>query len=289
MTIFDTHAHYDSRQYAEDGDAVLIDICGCSLSDRVPVGRIINSGADIKSSYTSLKLAEKYDFIYASVGVHPDSAGELIYFDNRNVTYTSEDEIPEYVPEEICLKNRELLSKLCNDQKTVAVGEIGLDYHWDIWPRDIQKQAFCWQWDLALEKNLPIIIHSRDAAEDTLKIVKEYFDKNGKNPLRADMHCYSYSIEHAEEYLKMGLMFGVGGVVTFKNAKKLKEVVDMLPMDRILLETDAPYMAPDPYRGKRNDSGKLTLVAEKIAEIKGIPISKVYDITWENALRFFNM
>ena len=255
--IYDTHAHYDSQQYDEDREAVLKE-----LGEKV--FRIINTGADMASSVVSVRMTEKYDFMRAAVGVHPDSAGEL---DST--------------------ENRETLEKLCDKEKVLAVGEIGLDYHWDVWPRDVQQKAFAWQWELALRKDLPIVIHSRDAAEDTLRIVKEFYQKTGRKPLRADMHCYSYSCEHAEEYLKMGLMFGIGGVLTFKNAKKLKEVVDLLPLERILLETDAPYMAPDPFRGKRNDSAKLSLVAEKIAEIKGIPVEKVYEQTKENACSFF--
>jgi len=281
VSIFDTHAHYDSRQYAEDGEEVLKRVHGT-------VGCIINSGADMKSSYTSLELAGKHDFIYASVGVHPDSAGELVFCEktDQKEDMSSEDG-PEFVPEEDCLKNRKELEGLCDNERAVAVGEIGLDYHWNVWPKEIQREAFIWQWELACKKGLPIVIHSRDAAEDTLKIVREMFEKFGKKPLRADMHCYSYSVELAEEYLKMGLMFGIGGVVTFKNSKKLKEVVDLLPLERMLLETDCPYMAPDPFRGKRNDSARLGLVAEKIAEIKGIEVSRVYEQTWENAKGFF--
>lgn len=277
--IFDTHAHYDSRQYAEDREEVLKRV-------HETVDCIINSGADMKSSHTSLELALEYDHIYASVGVHPDSAGELAFCEKRDVDASSDEE-PEFIPKEDCLKNREELERLCDNERTVAVGEIGLDYHWNVWPKDIQQEAFKWQWELALKKDLPIVIHSRDAAEDTLKVVREMFAKYGKKPLKADMHCYSYSVELAEEYLKMGLMFGIGGVVTFKNSKKLKEVVDMLPLERILLETDCPYMAPDPFRGKRNDSSLLSLVAEKIAEIKGVEARRIYEQTRENARGFF--
>ena len=279
--IFDTHAHYDSRQYLEDREEVLKRV-------HETVGRIINSGADMKSSHTSLELAGKYDFIYASVGVHPDSAGELVFCEKRDLAEgEASEEEPEFIPKEDCRENREELERLCDEKKAVAVGEIGLDYHWNVWPKEIQQEAFIWQWELALKKDLPIVIHSRDAAEDTLRIVKEMFIRNGKKPLKADMHCYSYSVELAEEYLKMGLMFGIGGVVTFKNSKKLKEVVDMLPLERMLLETDCPYMAPDPFRGKRNDSAHLSLVAEKIAEIKGVEVSRVYEQTRENARVFF--
>lgn len=311
MRIFDTHAHYDSRQFKEDREEILRYL---HEEQDISVGRIVNNGADMASSYTSLKLAEEHDFIYAAVGVHPDSAGELIFSPEGYEVYEDEedsgsDNIKEtteqaagnesvkrqIIPEEVCRKNREELRLLTENRKVVAVGEIGLDYHWDVWPREIQKKAFEWQWKLAEETGLPVIIHSRDAAEDTLKMVQGFYGDRtpGKcssvdnRHVKAVMHCYSYSVEHAEEYLKLGLMFGIGGVVTFKNAKKLKEVVDMLPLEHIMLETDCPYMAPDPFRGKRNHSGYLTYVAEKIAEIKGVDVKKVYEVTWDNAVRFF--
>ncbi|MBQ6026805.1 MAG: TatD family hydrolase [Lachnospiraceae bacterium] len=309
MRIFDTHAHYDSRQFKEDREEILRYL---HEEQDISVGRIVNNGADMASSYTSLKLAEEHDFIYAAVGVHPDSAGELIFSPEGCEVYEEEEDTGssnktteqaagnesvrrKIIPEEVCRKNREELRLLTENRKVVAVGEIGLDYHWDVWPREIQKKAFEWQWKLAEETGLPVIIHSRDAAEDTLKMVQGFYGDRtpGKcssvdnRHVKAVMHCYSYSVEHAEEYLKLGLMFGIGGVVTFKNAKKLKEVVDMLPLEHIMLETDCPYMAPDPFRGKRNHSGYLTYVAEKIAEIKGVDVKKVYEVTWDNAVRFF--
>lgn len=326
MRIFDTHAHYDSRQFNEDRDELLKIIYEATgESGGVPVRRIINVGADMASSQTTLELSQKYDHIFAAVGVHPDSAGELIWCQEKCAKYENEiidasaikdsegnlgqeignaddsDTEDPYkdITEEICNRNRKLLKNLAQQKKVVAIGEIGLDYHWDIWPRDIQKKAFEWQWKLAEELKLPVIIHSRDAAEDTLNMIKGFYELETKISdtaeieenfnLRAVMHCYSYSPEHAEEYLKMGLMLGIGGVVTFKNAKKLKEVVDMLPLDKILLETDCPYMAPDPFRGKRNNSGYLTYVAEKIAEIKGVDVKTVYDRTWDNAEEFFDL
>ena len=318
MRIFDTHAHYDSRQFCEDRDELLEKIYEATgESGGVPVKRIINVGADMASSQTTLELSQKYDHIFAAVGVHPDSAGELIWCPEKCAKYEneiidasaikdSEDNLGQEIEnaddsdtedpykditEEICNRNRELLKNLAQQKKVVAIGEIGLDYHWDIWPRDIQKKAFEWQWKLAEELKLPVIIHSRDAAEDTLNMVRGFYEakRNTDYLQKAVMHCYSYSPEHAEEYLKMGLMFGIGGVVTFKNAKKLKEVVDLLPLDKILLETDCPYMAPDPFRGKRNNSGYLTYVAEKIAEIKGVDVKTVYDRAWGNAEEFFKL
>ena len=327
MRIFDTHAHYDSRQFDEDRDQLLREIHNeiraeaCAeqkgISVKVPVKRIVNVGADMASSQTTLELSHKYDYIFAAVGVHPDSAGELIWCPEKCAKYENEiidasaikdneenlgqeignaddsDTEDPYkdITEEICNRNRELLKNLAQQKKVVAIGEIGLDYHWDIWPRDIQKKAFEWQWKLAEELKLPVIIHSRDAAEDTRNMIRGFYETKRNTGVlqKAVMHCYSYSPEHAEEYLKMGLMFGIGGVVTFKNAKKLKEVVDLLPLDKILLETDCPYMAPDPFRGKRNNSGYLTYVAEKIAEIKGVDVKTVYDRTWDNAEEFFDL
>ena len=318
MRIFDTHAHYDSRQFYEDRDELLEKIYEATgESEGVPVRRIINVGADMASSQTTLELSQKYDHIFAAVGVHPDSAGELIWCPEKCAKYENEiidasaikdsevnlgqeignaddsDTEDPYkdITEEIWNRNRELLKNLALQKKVVAIGEIGLDYHWDIWPRDIQKKAFEWQWKLAEELKLPVIIHSRDAAEDTLNMIRGFYETKRNTGVlqKAVMHCYSYSPEHAEEYLKMGLMFGIGGVVTFKNAKKLKEVVDLLPLDKILLETDCPYMAPDPFRGKRNNSGYLTYVAEKIAEIKGVDVKTVYDRTWDNAEEFFDL
>ena len=354
MKIFDTHAHYDSRGFSADREEILTYLhAGFPLPDgtvstikgngasgvlqdtigsngeTISVGRIVNNGADMASSYTSLRLAEEHDYIYAAVGVHPDSAGELVFSPegcevqedeedasivttdagkeilSASVTTDAGDTVKrKIIPEDTCRKNREELRTLASKKKVVAIGEIGLDYHWDVWPREIQRKAFEWQWSLAEDMGLPVIIHSRDAAEDTLNMVKGFYTKPtpGKDgtaddasalkpvsPVKAVMHCYSYSVEHAAEYLKLGLMFGIGGVVTFKNAKKLNEVVDMLPLDHILLETDCPYMAPDPFRGKRNNSGYLTYVAEKIAQIKGLDVKQVYDTTWDNACWFFSM
>lgn len=297
--IFDTHAHYDSRQFNEDRDELLNFlrlgkvVKEGSLIDCVPVRRIVNVGADMTSSHTTVELSKGFEFIYGAVGVHPDSAGELVWYAQGP---NDKDYAGIVKNEETCRKNIEELRKLASEKKVVAIGEIGLDYHWDIWPREIQKEAFRLQWNLAEELGLPVIIHSRDAAEDTMDMLKEFCYGAGSSTLkaptirpRAVLHCYSYSPEQAAEYLKMGLMFGIGGVVTFKNARKCKEVVELVPLDRILLETDCPYMAPDPYRGKRNHSGYITYVAETIADIKGVDVEEVYSVTYKNAENFFNM
>lgn len=255
--IFDTHAHYDDRAYDEDRQEVLSGVFSSG------VGALVNCGASLHSSVRSVELATEYDRIYAAVGVHPDDA----------------DTVDETLLEE--------LDKLLCNKKVVAVGEIGLDYHWDKAPRFVQEQAFIMQWDLADRHGVPVVIHSRDAAEDTFRIISERY--RAKGPLKADMHCYSYSREQALEYVKMGFMFGVGGVLTFKNARKLKEAVEAIPMERLMLETDCPYLAPEPMRGKRNDSSQLIRVAEVLADIKGMTTEEIIRITDSNARRFYGI
>lgn len=253
--IFETHAHYDDAQFDGDRDALIgglleHDIC-----------TIVNVGASIESTRESILLAETYDKVYAAAGVHPSEVGEL-------------DEA-----------SFEWLREQTKHPKVVAVGEIGLDYYWEKEQavRDRQKDWFARQLDLARECRLPVIIHSRDAAEDTLSVMKQAHAEE----LRGVIHCYSYSPELAQEFVRMGYLIGVGGVVTFKNAKKLKETVMQIPEDRLLLETDAPYLAPEPYRGKRNDSGKLIYVAQTIAQLRGISVEEVIRQTCENAKRLF--
>ncbi|MBR4724315.1 MAG: TatD family hydrolase [Lachnospiraceae bacterium] len=256
--IFDTHTHYDDDAYDEDRETVL---------DRQfigGVGRIISCGADLKGSRAALELAERYENIYAAVGLHPDNSDE---FDPA------------------------ILRQLAAHPKCRAIGEIGLDYHWDVWPRERQKEVFMEQWRIAGELGLPVVIHSRDAAEDTLETVKEIYRefKAAGRCFRADMHCYSYSPELAGEYLKMDMYFGIGGVLTFKNAKKTVRTAEIVPIERILLETDCPYLAPEPHRGSRNESSYLKGVVAKLSEIKGISEEEVERITFENACRFFSI
>ena len=251
--IFDTHAHYDDEAFDEDRDEVLT-----SLRKR-GVGTVVNVGASMEGSRRSVSLSEQYEFVYSAVGVHPDEVGEL------------REEDMEWM--------REQLQK----PKVVAVGEIGLDYYWDKEGHDLQKKWFLRQLKLAKELKKPVIIHSREAAADTMELLKANY--HGEMPMV--MHCYSYSPEMAEEYLKMGYYIGVGGVVTFKNAKKLKEVVKMLPLDRILLETDCPYLAPEPNRGKRNSSLNLPYVAAAIGELKGVDADEVVRVTNQNAKKMY--
>ena len=253
--IFDTHAHYDDDAFDEDRDVLL------SGMREQNVEYIVNVGASMASSERSIKLAEKYPFVYAAVGVHPDEVGEL--------------------DEEKFAKMREWTSH----EKVKAVGEIGLDYYWDKEKHDLQKHWFMRQMELASEVKLPMIVHSREAAKDTLDMVIAAKPLN----LSGIIHCYSYSVEQAREYLNMGYYIGIGGVVTFKNAKKLKEVAEYTPLSQIVLETDCPYLAPTPFRGKRNDSSKIAYVAEELAAIKQIPVEEVIRITNENGRRLYNI
>lgn len=253
--IFDTHAHYDDDAFDEDRDVLL------SGMREQNVEYIVNVGASMASSERSLKLAEKYPFVYAAVGVHPDEVGEL--------------------DEEKFAKLREWT----NHEKVKAVGEIGLDYYWDKEKHDLQRHWFMRQMELASEVKLPMIVHSREAAKDTLDMVIAAKPLN----LSGIIHCYSYSVEQAREYLNMGYYIGIGGVVTFKNAKKLKEVAEYTPLSQIVLETDCPYLAPTPFRGKRNDSSKIAYVVEELAAIKQIPVEEVIRITNENGRRLYNI
>lgn len=247
--IFETHAHYDDEAFDEDRDILLTSMYENGIE------YIVNVGANLKSTEESVQLAQKYPFIYAAAGVHPSETGEL---DEAGFAW---------------LKGQCLL------EKVVAVGEIGLDYYWDEPAREVQKIWFERQLDLAREIKKPVIIHSRDAAKDTFDIMvaKNVAEIGGV------VHCYSYSAEMAIDYVKMGFYIGIGGVITFKNGKKMKEVVEAVPIENILLETDSPYLSPEPNRGKRNSSLNLLYVAQKIAEIKGITYDEVVDITLQNA------
>lgn len=252
--IFETHAHYDDEQFEEDREVLLTGM------SKAGVGTIVNVGATLAGCRSTIALAEKYPFVYAAIGVHPDEVGSL--------------------NEETFAWLKERLAH----ERVVAVGEIGLDYYWDREPRGIQKKWFIRQLDAARERKLPVIIHSREAAADTLEIMKEY--AAGMNAI---IHCYSYSAEHAREYVKMGYLLGIGGVVTFKNARKLKEIVEETPLEALVLETDCPYLAPVPNRGKRNTSANLSYVAQEIADLKRVSYEEVVRVTEENAKKFFRV
>ena len=253
--IFDTHAHYDDDAFDDDREELL------SSLKSAGVGIVVNSGASLDGCRRTIELTEKYPFIYGTLGVHPDEVGEL--------------------NEETFFWLKEQLMR----PKIVAVGEIGLDYYWDKEKREIQKEWFVRQLRLAKELKKPVVIHSREAAADTMEILKAEVSKE----ISYEMHCYSYSPEMAAEYLKMGFYLGIGGVLTFKNAKKLKEVVEIAPIERLLLETDCPYLAPVPNRGKRNFSGNLPYVVEKLAEIKGVSAEEIIRETTKNAREMYRI
>lgn len=253
--IFDTHAHYNDEAFDEDRDELLK-----SLPEN-GVELVVNVGANLSSTEESIALAEQYGFIYAAAGVHPSDSGEL-------------------TEDNFCL-----LESRTTHKKVVAIGEIGLDYYWDEPDRQIQKEWFARQIQLAKKCGLPIVVHSRDAAKDTLDILKA----EKANEAGGIIHCFSYGTEMAREFLNLGFYLGIGGVLTFKNAKKLKEVVAYAPLDRIVLETDCPYMAPVPNRGKRNSSLNLPYVAEELSRIKGVEREEIERITFENGKKLYQI
>ena len=253
--IFDTHAHYDDERFDEDRDALLR-----SMKD-AGIGNIVNIGANMVSSKRSLDLAAEYDFMYAAVGVHPSDCAEL---DDEKI---------------------EQLKAMSSFPKCVAIGEIGLDYYWPEPEHELQKKWFKRQIALAREVELPIIVHSRDAAADTVDILKS----ENAGELGGVVHCFSYSKEIAEECVKMGFYIGIGGVITFKNGRKMKEVAEVIPIEKIILETDCPYLAPEPFRGKRNSSLYLPYVVSAMAQIKGISEEEVISITEANAREMYRL
>ena len=252
--IFDTHAHYDDVQFDSDREELL-----SSMPD-LGVTTIVNVSSTLESCEKCVEFARKYPYVYAAVGVHPDEVGAL-----------NEETFAE-------------MEALLDNDRVVAVGEIGLDYYWDNESHELQKKWFVRQLELARQHHLPLIIHSREAAADTMEIMKAH-----AQGLEGVIHCYSYSREQAEEYVKMGFYIGIGGVLTFKNAKKLKEVAAAIPLERIVLETDCPYLAPEPFRGKRNQSSYIRYVAEKLAEIKEMTVEEVIAVTEANAKKMYHL
>ena len=253
--IFETHAHLDDERYDEDRETLIKGL----KSKNIEI--VVNIGADIATSKNTIELTKQYDFIYGAIGVHPHSAKELT---NADLDW---------------LRTQSSLDKI------VAIGEIGLDYYYDLSERDVQKYWFVEQIELAKECKLPIVIHSRDAAKDTMDIVKE---SNGKE-VGGVIHCFSYSYEVAKEYVDLGFYIGVGGVITFPNARKLKEVVDKIPLEYIVLETDCPYLTPVPHRGKRNSPEYISYVAKEVAKIKNMDYEEVLNITNNNGRNLYHM
>ena len=250
MRLFDTHAHYDDEAFDADRDEVL------STFD----GLVIDPGCTLASSQAAIDLAARHPNVYAAVGIHPENCGDFL---------------PEHI---------NVLRRLARQPKVVAIGEIGLDYYWaENPPREFQQQVFRAQLELALELDLPVIVHDREAHGDSLTIVRDY------PALRGVFHCYSGSVEMARELLALGWYLGFDGPVTYKNARRAPEVAAVTPLDRMLIETDSPYMTPVPHRGERNDSAYVRLVAEKLAEWKGVPVEQLARATLENGKRLFRI
>lgn len=257
IKIFETHAHYDDDAFDEDRDSLL-----SSLREN-GIDKAVNIGANLSTSKATVELTKKYDFMYGVVGVHPSDIREL------------ETEGAIDVIEKLAVEN----------SKVVAIGEIGLDYHYDDADETLQKKWFINQMELARKLKLPIVVHSRDGAKDTMDIMTA---ENAQD-IGGVVHCFSYGKEVAKTFLDMGFYLGIGGVVTFKNGKKLKEVVEYAPLDRIVLETDCPYLAPEPFRGRRNSSLYIPYGAQVIADIKGIDVEELYQITYNNAMKLYRL
>lgn len=250
---FDTHAHYDSGAFNADRFEIL-----GSMPD-AKVGLIVNPGCDLESSKTAIELAERFDFVYAAVGWHPEDMDKL-----TDKAYAE-------------------LERLAEHPKCLAIGEIGLDYYWDDTHKAEQKELFKRQIELAIRLNKPVIVHDREAHGDSLEIIRDYSE------LRGVFHCFSGSVEMAVELLKRGWYLGFDGPITYKNARKAIEVLEFCPLDKIVVETDSPYLTPVPNRGKRNDSRQLEFVVNKVAEIKGINVDEVENITFENGKKLFGI
>ena len=252
--IFDTHAHYDDRAFDQDRDALL------SALPQRGVGLVVNPGCTVESSRAAVALSERHPHVYAAVGIHPEDCGGCTDADF------------------------DAIRELCGHEKVIAIGEIGLDYYWEQNPpKEFQQTVFRRQLDMAREMNLPVIIHDREAHGDSLAIILEYPE------VRGVFHCFSGSPEMAAELLKRGWYLGFDGPITYKNARRAPEVAAITPLDRIVVETDAPYLSPVPFRGKRNDSTNLSYIVEKLAEWKGVSPAEMERITWENGKRLFGL
>lgn len=257
IKIFDTHAHYDDEAFDSDRDTLIKEL------PKHGIMAAANIGVDIETSRITAELTGKYDNIYGVVGIYPSNSKEL----EKSETID------------------ELRNIITSNEKVVALGEIGLDYHYEDTDKELQHRCFATQMNLAKELKVPIVVHSRDAAKDTVDIMTA----EGAGNIGGVIHCYSYTKELARDFLNMGFYFGIGGVITFKNARKLKAAVEYIPLENIVLETDSPYLTPSPHRGERNSSLYLPLVAQEIARIKGVDVEAVYEATWINAHRLYNI
>ena len=252
--LFDTHAHLNDEAFQEDQAQLVRDLPGQGI------GLVMNAGCSLESSREGIELANTYDYIYCSVGSHPDAA------------------------DEVCNDVLEEYRKLCKlHSKVKAIGEIGLDYHYEDIPRELQKKAFIAQMELARELDLPVIVHEREAHEDGMEIIRQFPTVKGV------FHCYSGSAEMARQLTDLGWYIGFTGVITFKNARRALEALAAIPIDRIVIETDCPYMSPEPFRGKRNDPSRVFRMAEKVAEVRNISVAEAQNITFENGKRLYRI
>ena len=253
MILFDTHAHYDDRRFDKDRETLL-----ASMPEQ-GVGYVCNIGCDMPTSRQSIALAEAHDHVYAVVGIHPHNAADAVDADYAE------------------------LEQMSRHAKVLALGEMGLDYHYDFSPRDVQRQVFVRQMELAGRLQMPVVIHEREACQDVLEVVRQH------KVCRGVYHCYSGSAETARELVQLGYYLGFNGVITFDNARRSHEVIRSVPLERLLLETDCPYLTPVPHRGKRNDSGLMKYSLQKMAELRGLTPEEMARITTENALRFYGL
>ena len=259
MKIFDSHAHYDDAKFDEDRESVLENIYDAGVE------KVVSAGYSLESSYESIKLSEKYEFIYSTCGISPNDIPDTV------------EKLQEQISELECLVKQ--------NKKVVAIGEIGLDYYWNKENKELQKKAFIMQIELANKYNLPIVIHTREAIQDTIDVLK-----NAELPEKKGVfHCCPLNIELVKQALKLGFYISFAGPVTFKNSKNANEIIEMVPMDKILIETDSPYLSPEPLRGRRNDPRNVKYMAKKIAEVKRITLEEVASVTYENAKDVFNI
>lgn len=261
IRIFDTHAHYDDEKFNEDRETVFENIRSSGVL------KVVNIGCNMESSRISRQFSENIPGFYGAVGIHPSDADEF-----------NEESLDE-------------LHELALGERIVAIGEIGLDYYWNDFPKEVQREAFGRQLELARKLDMPVVIHCREAAAETFEFMKKHAEilKAEGKEVKGVIHCYSGSVEMAKDYVRLGYYIGVGGVVTFKNARKLIEVVETIPLDKIVIETDCPYLSPVPFRGKRNDSSNLVYVIEKISEIKGLDSLEVAKKLWDNAHKLYEL